>query len=82
MPNPKNEPGMPPVIGIIGGSGVYDIDGLADARWETVKSSFGAPSDDILRGSLNGVELASCRATAVAIVFHRPSSISAPISTP
>ena len=58
MPNPKNEPGMPPVIGIIGGSGVYDIDGLADARWETVKSSFGAPSDDILRGSLNGVELA------------------------
>ena len=51
------EPGMPPVIGVIGGSGIYDIDGLAGARWETVASPFGAPSDAILFGSLDGQAL-------------------------
>ena len=30
-------------IGVIGGSGVYQIDGLADATWVTVESPFGAP---------------------------------------
>jgi 5'-methylthioadenosine phosphorylase len=48
------ETGVPPVIGVIGGSGVYDIDGLEDARWEAIKSPFGAPSDDLLFGSLAG----------------------------
>lgn len=45
-------------IGIIGGSGVYDIAGLENKRWEKVESSFGAPSDDLLFGELNGVKLA------------------------
>ncbi|MEQ8968152.1 MAG: S-methyl-5'-thioadenosine phosphorylase [Azospirillaceae bacterium] len=49
------EPGTPPVLGIIGGSGLYDIPGLADTRWETVESPFGAPSDQVLRGTLAGV---------------------------
>ena len=31
------------VLGIIGGSGVYDIDGLAGKRWEKVSSPFGEP---------------------------------------
>ena len=48
------EPGTPPVIGVIGGSGVYDIDGLADTRWEKVSSPFGEPSDALLFGSLDG----------------------------
>ncbi len=48
----------PPVIGVIGGSGLYDIEGLEDARWEAVTSPFGAPSDEILRGTLGGVEMA------------------------
>ena len=52
------EPGTPPVIGIIGGSGLYDIDGLTDRRWQTVETPFGAPSDDILLGALGGQELA------------------------
>ena len=43
-----------PVIGIIGGSGVYDIDGLANPRWARVESPFGAPSDDLLFGELDG----------------------------
>ncbi|BBE50503.1 S-methyl-5'-thioadenosine phosphorylase [Ferriphaselus amnicola] len=44
-------------IGIIGGSGVYDIEGLANTRWEKVESSFGEPSDELLFGELNGLEL-------------------------
>ena len=42
------------VLGIIGGSGVYDIDGLTGKRWEKVSSPFGEPSDELLRGELNG----------------------------
>jgi 5'-methylthioadenosine phosphorylase len=44
------------VIGVVGGSGIYDLDGLADARWEAIESPFGRPSDALLRGQLAGVE--------------------------
>jgi len=47
----------PPVIGVIGGSGVYEIDGLSDTRWEAIESPFGAPSDQVFRGKLGDVEL-------------------------
>ena len=46
------------VLGIIGGSGVYDIDGLTDKRWEKVPSPFGEPSDEILCGELHGQPMA------------------------
>ena len=46
------------VIGIIGGSGVYEIDGLKNAEWQTVNSPWGKPSDDILTGTLNGIKMA------------------------
>lgn len=45
------------VIGIIGGSGLYALDTLEDAQWISVKSPFGAPSDDILCGRLGEVQL-------------------------
>jgi 5'-methylthioadenosine phosphorylase len=45
-------------LGIIGGSGLYAIDGLEDARWQQVDSPWGAPSDAILTGRIAGVELA------------------------
>lgn len=45
-------------IGIIGGSGLYDIDGLQDAQWATVATPWGDPSDAILTGTLNGVDMA------------------------
>ncbi|MBF9058200.1 S-methyl-5'-thioadenosine phosphorylase [Rhodobacterales bacterium HKCCSP123] len=45
-------------IGVIGGSGVYQIDGLEDAEWVEVHSPFGTPSDAILTGRLGGVEMA------------------------
>jgi 5'-methylthioadenosine phosphorylase len=47
-----------PKIGVIGGSGIYDIDGLEGADWVEVQSPFGAPSDAILTGRLGGVEMA------------------------
>jgi len=46
-----------PVIGVIGGSGLYALDGLQDERWVRVLSPFGEPSDDLLFGSLNGVQI-------------------------
>jgi len=45
------------VLGIIGGSGVYDIDGLENARWRRVESPWGAPSDELLFGRLAGVDM-------------------------
>ncbi len=47
-----------PVIGIIGGSGVYQIEGLEEARWQAVDTPWGAPSDEILTGRLCGVAMA------------------------
>ncbi|MEK0432196.1 MAG: hypothetical protein RL700_403 [Pseudomonadota bacterium] len=42
------------VIGIIGGSGVYDIAALQDKQWRKIESSFGEPSDECLFGHLDG----------------------------
>lgn len=44
-------------IGIIGGSGLYDIDALEDAQWVAVKSPFGEPSDEILCGKIGNVRV-------------------------
>ena len=46
--------GVPPVLGVIGGSGVYDIEGLEKTEWRRVESPFGAPSDELLFGELEG----------------------------
>ena len=45
------------MLGIIGGSGVYDIDGLTNTHWEKIESPFGEPSDELLFGDLNGQEM-------------------------
>jgi 5'-methylthioadenosine phosphorylase len=42
-----------PVIGIIGGSGLYQIDGLASVEWRRVESRFGATSDEFCFGMLD-----------------------------
>ena len=44
-----------PVIGIIGGSGLYDIDGLENKAWHKVQTPWGDPSDELLEGWLDGV---------------------------
>jgi 5'-methylthioadenosine phosphorylase len=46
------------MLGILGGSGVYDIDGLKNTRWVPMASPFGEPSDDLLLGELAGQPLA------------------------
>jgi len=47
-----------PMIGFIGGSGVYDLDGLEDRAWVKVATPWGDPSDEILTGALSGVRVA------------------------
>ena len=45
---------VPERIGIVGGSGIYDIAGLTNKHWEKVASPFGEPSSELLFGELNG----------------------------
>ncbi|MEJ1997668.1 MAG: S-methyl-5'-thioadenosine phosphorylase [Maritimibacter sp.] len=49
---------MERMIGVIGGSGLYEIDGLEGAEWVRVETPWGDPSDEIFTGSLNGVKMA------------------------
>jgi len=46
------------MLGILGGSGVYDMGGLKNTRWVRVDSPFGAASDELLLGELAGQPLA------------------------
>jgi len=45
------------VLGIIGGSGVYNIDGLENPIWKKIESPWGAPSDELLFGTYADVEM-------------------------
>ena len=45
------------VLGIIGGSGFYDMPGIANAGWRHIESPWGKPSDDILFADLDGLPL-------------------------
>lgn len=49
---------MERMIGVIGGSGVYEIAGLEGAAWQRLDTPFGAPSDEVLTGTLDGVRMA------------------------
>ncbi|HPP82507.1 MAG TPA: S-methyl-5'-thioadenosine phosphorylase [Rubrivivax sp.] len=52
------DPNPSPLLGIIGGSGLYDLPGLSDTHWVGVDTPWGAPSDQILLGRLGGARLA------------------------
>ena len=45
------------VIGVIGGSGLYDLPGLTGAEWVKVETPWGTPSDDLLIGEIGGKKL-------------------------
>ena len=45
-------------LGVIGGSGVYAVEGLADARERAVDTPWGAPADALVEGRVGGVEVA------------------------
>jgi 5'-methylthioadenosine phosphorylase len=49
---------MNPVLGIIGGSGLYDLPGLSEARSEAIESPWGSPSDPVRRGRIGSTEIA------------------------
>lgn len=65
---------MTRMIGIIGGSGVYQIEGLEGASWVQVKTPWGKPSDEILVGRLAGVPMAFLPRHGRGHV-HSPSSV-------
>ena len=44
-------------IAVIGGSGIYEIDGLENPTWQDIETPWGAPSDQVLTGVLDGVEM-------------------------
>jgi 5'-methylthioadenosine phosphorylase len=52
-----SEAGTPPVVGVIGGSGLYEIEGLKDVQWIDVTSPFGEPSDQLCVGSFEGMKV-------------------------
>lgn len=45
---------MTKILGIIGGSGLYNIDGIENEQWISVESTFGEPSDQLLIGEVDG----------------------------
>ncbi|MBH0236674.1 S-methyl-5'-thioadenosine phosphorylase [Methylobrevis albus] len=45
------------VLGVIGGSGIYDLPGLEDAAWTAVASPWGTPSDEVRVGRLDGLKI-------------------------
>ena len=47
-----------PYLGIIGGSGIYDLDNISNAEWQNVSSKFGEPSDKILTGIIDKINIA------------------------
>ncbi|MFQ5903209.1 MAG: 23S rRNA (adenine(2503)-C(2))-methyltransferase RlmN, partial [Candidatus Binatia bacterium] len=55
MGNEENNPKK--IIGVIGGSGLYQMEGLEEVREVQVKTPFGKPSDAYVRGILDGTEL-------------------------
>lgn len=46
-----------PVVGIIGGTGIYALEGLQDTVWHDVDTPFGPPSDQLMSGTLNAVQI-------------------------
>jgi 5'-methylthioadenosine phosphorylase len=55
----QTTPAVPPRrVGVLGGSGLYELEGLADTRWVRVQTPWGEPSDEILLGRLGEVEMA------------------------
>ena len=47
-----------PFLGIIGGSGIYELNNIVNAKWLSINSLFGQPSDNILTGSIDGINIA------------------------
>lgn len=53
----RTAPKPEPAVGVIGGSGLYEMDGLKDVREVRLRTPFGAPSDAFITGRLDGVPM-------------------------
>ena len=69
------------VLGIIGGSGIYDLPGLDDVREERVASPGASRRTRCASGGSATTESCSCPATGAGTGSRPPTSITAPIST-
>ena len=63
------------LVGVIGGSGLYDLEEIQDKKWIEVDTEFGAPSDQILTGNINEHQIAF-------IPRHRRGHVFSPTSVP
>ncbi len=57
MKNGENSENKTDILGIIGGSGLYQMEGLTNVREESVDTPFGSPSDKLVFGEINGKKL-------------------------
>ncbi len=57
MKNGENSENKADILGIIGGSGLYQMEGLINVREESVDTPFGSPSDKLVFGEINGKKL-------------------------
>ena len=57
MKNVENSENKTDILGIIGGSGLYQMEGLTNVREESVDTPFGSPSDKLVFGEINGKKL-------------------------
>ena len=55
MPESASDTTIEPLLGIIGGSGLYDIQDLEEKEWRRVETPWGPPSDELLFGRLHGL---------------------------
>jgi len=69
------------MVGVIGGSGLYEMEGLEEVQTVSLTTPFGNPSDSIVVGRLEGTKIA-CPVTEKAIASNLPPLISGQISTP
>ena len=62
------------VLGIIGGSGLYDLPGLSGVRREKVRTPFGDPSDAVVLGRLGDQEIAFMQAATDGLICRSSTS--------
>ena len=67
------------LVGIIGGSGVDQIEGLVNQEWREVNSPFGCPRINYYLGRLRTIPLFFCHDTVAGIACRPAQSITEPI---
>ena len=70
------------IVGVIGGSGLYQMEGLKKIREVEIKTPFGRPSEKFVRGILEGTEFVFLPRHGKAIVGYPRRSTFAPIYLP